>query len=251
MKIDAKRDFIERHLCALADALELPGLTQATERLSSHDRDLRAAIEAAVKPVDFFQTKSWPHILVIAGLYRSVLYGIASAAAPKLAVETGVLHGLSTIFLLQGLHDAGDGGRLESIDYPSTFEKGPVNEDGYTDTLPPGLGPGWMVEGSLRDRWSLRLGPSRERLPELIAEGHSIDFFVHDSEHTYETMWFEFETAWDGLSEGGILLVDNVGSNTSFFDFCRRVTRIPYLLPPDPDHMQPGEAGIRVGIIRK
>ena len=251
MELAEKRDFIVRNLSDLAEALELPSLAGAAERLAQHDSDLRAEIEAAVAPVDFFATKSWPHILSIAGLYRSTLYGIALAAAPRLAIETGVLHGLSTVFLLQGLKDAGHGGQLVSIDDPSTFEEGPVNRDGYTDTLPPRLGPGWIVGGPLRELWSLRLGSSREQLPAAIGEGTPIDFFVHDSEHTYETMRFEFETAWEALSDGGVLLADNIEANTSFFDFCGRVGRIPHVLPPDPDHMRPGDAGIRVGLIRK
>ncbi len=138
-----------------------------------------------------------------------------------------------------------------SIDYPSTFEDGPVNLDGYTDTLPPGLGSGWIIDESFHDQWDLRLGSSLDLLDKAVGAPGRLDMFIHDSDHTYETMWFEFETAWPSLREGGILLADNVETNTSFFDFCRKVNRIPYILPADPDHLQPLESGIRVGLIIK
>jgi hypothetical protein len=47
----------------------------------------------------------------------------------------------------------------------------------------------------------------------------SIDIFIHDSEHSYENMMFEYMTAWDHLKEGGILLSDDTNLNKAFSDF--------------------------------
>ena len=50
----------------------------------------------------------------------------------------------------------------------------------------------------------------------------SIDAFLHDSEHIYETMMFEYETAWPFLRRGGLLLSDDVHWNRAFRDFVRK-----------------------------
>jgi hypothetical protein len=51
----------------------------------------------------------------------------------------------------------------------------------------------------------------------------SIDIFIHDSEHSYENMMFEYITAWHYLKEGGILLSDDTNLNKAFSDFSARV----------------------------
>jgi hypothetical protein len=161
------------------------------------------------------------------------------------------LHGLSTIFSLQALRDNAGTGKMISIDFPSTFEGGPSNKDGYKDTLPPNMPPGWIVGDEYRKFWELRLGDSQDLLEDAVGVDGSVDMFIHDSDHTYEVMWFEFNAAWRGLRKGGILLADNIESNTAFFDFCLKVDRVPFVLPADPEHLKFGDAGIRVGIIQK
>ena len=52
-----------------------------------------------------------------------------------------------------------------------------------------------------------------------------VDLFLHDSEHTYETMMFEFTTVWDYLVQGKPLLSDDIHWNDSFGDFCKKVNR--------------------------
>jgi hypothetical protein len=111
--------------------------------------------------------------------------------------------------------------------------------------------PGWVVDESLRPLWQLRLGPSADLLPGICRDAAPIDIFLHDSEHTYATMQFEFETAWPAVRPGGLLIADNIDCNTSFFDFCRQVNRIPYIAPVDPDHLRPAVTGIRFGLIQK
>lgn len=46
-----------------------------------------------------------------------------------------------------------------------------------------------------------------------------VDLFLHDSEHTYATMLFEFEIAWPYIRSGGYLVVDDVIWNQAFADF--------------------------------
>lgn len=241
--------FVERHLRELGTWLDLPALEKHADELAANE-PFKSAIEAAVADVAFFHTKHWDGLLRL-GLYRATQFALTRALGAATVVEAGVLHGLSSSFLLQGLADNDNGGRLVSIDAPSTFEDGPANTDGFTDTLPPGLGPGWIVPDNLRALWDLRLGLSTDLLPEILDDLEPIDLYIHDSDHTYRTMMFEFETVWPSLATGGVLIADNIDVNTSFFDFSRAVGRTPFVLPVDPDHVTPGASGIRCGVLRK
>jgi predicted O-methyltransferase YrrM len=89
-----------------------------------------------------------------------------------------------------------------------------------------------MVPPTLRERWHLVLGRSQEELPPLLARIGEIDFFMHDSEHSYECMSFEFRTAWEALREGGVLVADDVNVNAAWEEFAREVGREPQALGP-------------------
>lgn len=136
------------------------------------------------------------------------LYLICRVVKPEIVVETGVYHGLSTTFMLQALKDNGRG-KLYSIE--------------KRDHTPEGYPTGWLVPEDMRGRWRLLTGDSRELLPKLLHDLGTIDLFVHDSEHTYETMRFEYETAWRNLKSGGILLSDDVDWSIAFSEFAVEV----------------------------
>jgi predicted O-methyltransferase YrrM len=162
-------------------------------------------------------------------LYRVLLSTLAGALPAPVILETGVLHGLTSKFILHGLRASE--GQLYSIDLPSRFEDGPANQDGYNYTLPKGREPGWVLNDADRERWHYFEGSSRSLLPDVLRAAGPLDVFVHDSEHTYGTMWFELSTAWEGLRDGGVCVCDNIEASPAFFDFCRRVNRVPLVLP--------------------
>jgi hypothetical protein len=135
------------------------------------------------------------------------LYLIVKLLKPDCVVETGVASGASSTYILQALHDNHQG-NLHSIDLPP-------------DDLPDGRGSGWVVPQSLRSRWRLHIGDSRELLGPLLAELGRIDCFVHDSLHTYSHMLWELRTAWRHLRFKGLLLSHDVGANRAFFDFMK------------------------------
>lgn len=137
----------------------------------------------------------------------SALYALVRLLRPRVMVETGVADGVTSSYILQALHDNGEG-KLYSIDIPCHM-------------LPPGKAPGWIVEDSLRERWELRIGKSEELLRPLLDELGSMDCFMHDSLHTYDHMSFEFKTAWPYLKPGGLFLSHDIGENSSFFHFAR------------------------------
>lgn len=50
-----------------------------------------------------------------------------------------------------------------------------------------------------------------------------IDIFLHDSDHSYQNMKFEFEEAWPFIKDEGILLSDNIDGNKAFPEFSNKV----------------------------
>jgi hypothetical protein len=163
------------------------------------------------------------------------LYKLLRDLRPEVAVETGVCNGVSTAFLLLALEDNG-AGALHSIDLPEIageeYEEGTFWDGKGGAVIPPGKEPGWMVPPALRERWELVLGRSQDELPPLFERVGPIDFFMHDSEHSYECMSFEFHAAWEALRDGGLLVADDVNVNTAWAEFVREVGREPEALGP-------------------
>ncbi len=128
---------------------------------------------------------------------------------PATMIETGVAHGSSSWIILNAMHMNGKG-KLISIDLPNNDTNSAYN---FRNTSPP---TGWRVPEALRSRWSLRLGDARKLLPEALNELGQLDFFFHDSDHSYEHMKFEFETVLPFLTKEGLLLSDDVHKNTAY-----------------------------------
>lgn len=237
---------MREHLSTTLEALErwsgIEGLAGAASELES-DLTLLGHIEGVVAEVPEFRTKRWPNGSQL-GTFRLVLYAVIRGLAPEIAIETGVLHGLTSLVILAALRRNGSG-RLVSIDLPSYPSTGPVNRDGYVDTLPAGLEPGWIVGAPYATKWELRLGRSLDVLPRVLAEHTQVEFFLHDSEHTFDTMTGELVLAWQHLVAGSMLVCDNIDSNSAFADFCDRVERAPFLVSESP------ETPPRFGMIRR
>lgn len=158
------------------------------------------------------------------------VYVICRIKRPLVAVETGVCAGVSSAYILRALEKNGQG-RLYSIDLPN-YKKLFAIARKYRRPkpvafLPPGKQVGFAVPQALRHRWDLRLGLSSSVLPNLLNELGEIDLFLHDSEHSYENMLWEYRTAWPHIRDGGIILSDDVDWNEAFFDFCKEAGRRP------------------------
>jgi Methyltransferase domain len=150
------------------------------------------------------------------------LYAVLRALRPEIAVETGVANGFSTAFSLLALQANGTG-HLHSIDFPREvgrdYEQGEFYEGEGRAGIPAGSEPGWLIPQVLKERWTLILGRSQEELPPLLGRLGPIDSFMHDSEHSFDCMWFEFSSAWPALRPGGLLLSDDVNSTQAFQRF--------------------------------
>ncbi len=133
-----------------------------------------------------------------------LLYAICRRQKPDIAVETGVAAGVSSSYILCAL-EQNERGQLYSIDLPWWQ----------------GFQSGWMIPDYLRHRWHLILGRSSEKLVPLLEKVAEIDIFLHDSEHSYLNMLWEYQIAWTYLKAGGLLLSHNIDTNNAFPDFCQ------------------------------
>lgn len=122
------------------------------------------------------------------------LYLLIRCVEPQVVLETGVLYGASSAFILKALGDNGLG-RLYSFDLP--------NDDGMP-------GQDSFVPEALAARWELILGDSRRELPELLDQVASVDMFFHDGLHTFQNMYWEYETIAARLSPGGVIASHDV-----------------------------------------
>jgi predicted O-methyltransferase YrrM len=163
------------------------------------------------------------------------LYATLRELQPEVAVETGVCNGVATSFLLLAL-ERNNGGELHSIDLPefagSEYAPGEFWEGKGGAVIPAGREPGWMIPEKLRGRMRLTIGRSQEELVPLLARLAPIDFFMHDSEHSYECMTFEFREAWAALRPGGVLVADDINLNDAFAELAERHGKQPIELGP-------------------
>lgn len=158
-----------------------------------------------------------------------LLYSIVRTFKPDIVVETGVARGASSAFILCALHE-NERGHLYSIDLPlreTSYKITNQNiyelEDGQKYSIrPDALRIGDLIPEYVKHRWTLILGDSKKRLPELLRRIGGIDIFLHDSLHTYEHMSFEYETAWPYIRKDGFLISHDVLWNTAFLDFAER-----------------------------
>jgi hypothetical protein len=161
------------------------------------------------------------------------LYAVLRTVRPEVVVETGVANGFSTAFSLLALQ-ANAAGHLHSIDLPREvgreYEPGTFYEGEGRAGIPPGSEPGWLIPPPLKERWTLILGRSQEELPPLLERLGTVDTFMHDSEHSFDCMWFEFNAAWPALRPGGVLVSDDVNSTEAFGRFADQEGREPVRL---------------------
>jgi predicted O-methyltransferase YrrM len=142
------------------------------------------------------------------------LYCTVRVIKPEVLIETGIAHGNSSWVILNAIKKNGKG-LLYSFDLPNND----TNADYNFGNRP--VETGWMVPDELRMNWSMVIGDSRETLPKTLSSLSKVDFFFHDSDHSYEHMMFEFKTVFPFLNEGGILSSDDINKNSSFQDFVK------------------------------
>ena len=136
------------------------------------------------------------------GIFDSaVLMALARKFAPAICVETGGNLGMSSSFILQGMHEAGIGaGKLLSVE---------VN---------PIIPVGSMIPERLKSGFTPMIGDVKQFMKKEVFPDQ-IDFFLHDSSHRYKYQYLEFQYFWKKLKPKGVLVSHDVNFNASFVDF--------------------------------
>jgi hypothetical protein len=165
-----------------------------------------ASVEAELKR-GIAGLREAPYPLTACGDFRlgRLCYLACRALRPEAVVETGVLYGVTSAFILQAL-EANGTGTLHSVDLPPA-------RAGSEDFV------GRLVPARLRARWTLHRGTSRRVLPTLLPTLPPVGVFVHDSLHTYRNMRREFETVAPFLARRSAVVSDDVHDNAAFLEW--------------------------------
>lgn len=149
------------------------------------------------------------------------LYAMVRALRPEIVVETGGTPGKSSAFILRAL-ERNNYGRLYTIDLRPP--------EAPTERIPANMAHGmrpkgihttkWLLPEHLRARQTLLIGPAQEILSRLLRELGQVDIFFHDSDHSYEHMRWELETAYPFIRKGGMLVADDIRANRAWHHFC-------------------------------
>ncbi len=136
---------------------------------------------------------------------RITLYAVIRICKPHVAVETGSAAGASATYMLSAMEKNGRG-ILYSID--SAADRSHL---------------GCLVPVALRARLKLRHGNSLMLIPEIAGEAGAIDFFLHDSLHTYAHMTSEYELFYRHMAtSGGVICSHDILMSNAWDHFMQR-----------------------------
>jgi predicted O-methyltransferase YrrM len=140
----------------------------------------------------------------------SLCYLACRTLRPSVVVETGVAHGITSVYILAALErnarDDHPQGHLYSIDRPPLASR----SDEFV---------GICIPDSLKANHTLIRGDARAKLPAMLDALGKVDMFVHDSDHSYGHMKFELGLAYRHLRLPGIVISDDVDYNAAFHEF--------------------------------
>ena len=150
---------------------------------------------------------------------------------PEVVIETGVARGVTSRIVLEALGRSGRG-HLWSIDLPYALDHRLQAQTGAA------------VPDACRARWSYLEGSSRQRLPPLVKEVGHVETFIHDSLHTARNTVFELDQVASVMSQGGVMIVDDIRMHDGFAIFARRHPGYRTITCPSADRI--GMFGIAV-----
>jgi predicted O-methyltransferase YrrM len=160
-----------------------------------------------------------------------ILYMLVRATKPSRLLETGTGSGFSSIFILYAM-EMNRRGALLSTDVVPKFIRtinGIYTSGAGQIFMPKNTMPGWMIPDWLHSRLQISLLDSNNSFPAVVKSFGPVDFFFHDSNHSYENMSFEFKTIWRFLRSGGVIASHDVAWNSAFREFARAVREEPYI----------------------
>ncbi|HLH86802.1 MAG TPA: class I SAM-dependent methyltransferase [Thermoplasmataceae archaeon] len=135
---------------------------------------------------------------------RSIYASVGLFRGPMIA-ETGVGPGSTSYAILEASREFR--GTLYSFDLGEPY--------GEKRDKPVGF----LVPENLRDRWVFIRGDTKKTLAKNLSYFGPFDVFFHDSEHTYDHVNFELETALKNLRKRFLIMVDNYDWTEAPADF--------------------------------
>ena len=192
-----------------------------------NDDDFLKNINYKISKNNIFKKRNFESIYELS-VYRNFIYSLIRNRKPKIILETGVLHGLTSAWILKAIKDNGYGS-LISIDLPRRdwfehFGKKPFGPGGDAEFEIEEQKPGWIIPDNLHESWSLHLGPSSKYLEKIIKNNTEIELFIHDSDHSYEVMKFECDLVQNHLNNIDIIIDDHY-CNDFYKDFSKNFDR--------------------------
>jgi len=177
-------------------------------------------------------------------IQRIILYILIRLFKPNVCLETGVFYGGNTCFILNALR-RNNHGQLISIDLPANNIKSDLRHHlvGDSEDIADGLDVGFLVHENQKKRWSLIRGDSLKEIPKIKTQ---IDWYIHDSEHSFNFILKEMSLVWKKLSKNSIIIADDLDWSNGFFGFCVEKKLYPLIITDN------GKSGLRArtGIIK-
>lgn len=140
--------------------------------------------------------------------------------------------------MLNALHKNG-AGKLISIDLPDSKIKALKKEVaqevrhsrhpavGESEFYDSSLSPGFIIPDYLKKYWNFIEGSSLDVIPTL---NEKFDFYIHDSDHSYDFVNAEMKLAIKKMHNHGTLLVDDINWSNAFFKVCSEQHYYPLCL---------------------
>lgn len=184
-----------------------------------NDKFFLKEINRKILTNNFFKKRKFNSIYELS-IYRNFIYYLVRTIKPKKIIETGVLHGLTTAWILKALYD-NKKGKLISIDIKRsdwkkyfTKKMGPGSQ---YDLFPKNEEPGWIIPEYLKKNWEIIYGPSYK----YVNQFKNVELFIHDSDHSYENVKNEIEKILNN-NPNIPFIIDNFDMNRFGFEFLKK-----------------------------
>ena len=185
---------------------DFKGKEKILKFLECTEEDVEKSFEQASKIVDYVDSRiGGKNYWQVSEPELCWLYtGVRLMRAPLVA-ETGVGPGSTSTAILDASADFR--GRLFSFDLGQKY--------GEDEEMPVGF----LVPEKYKERWSLVIGNTKDTLEGKMSYFGPFDVFFHDSQHTYEHVTWELETAIKNLRKKFLIVVDNYNWTKAPDDF--------------------------------
>lgn len=189
---------------------DFTGKEKILQFLECKKEDIKESFEKANKVLDYVEGEiGGKDYWQVSPTELCWLYtGVGMMRAPLVA-ETGVGPGSTSTAILDATKDFR--ARLFSFDLGQKY--GSENETKQV---------GFLVPEENKERWNLVIGNTKDTLEGKLSYFGPFDVFFHDSEHSYDHVMWELETAFRNLRKKFLIIVDNYDWTAAPEEFAQR-----------------------------